>query len=106
LPKANCKHKCHNFAYSVQQKINTVHESRTQGLSVQATAKLWGCYVDSVLYHKQQLAIYIEKVLVNHNAKTANKGRTPVDIKLVENNVNQWYKELEMEDIPLKRVIL
>jgi Tc5 transposase DNA-binding domain len=101
LPKENRKHKRHNFAYSVQQKINIVHESRTQGLSIRKPAKLWGCCASSVVYHRQQLANYMEKVLVNPNAKTANKGWTPFDIEL-ENNVNQWYKELEMEDIPDK----
>ena len=101
VPKVNRMHKRHNFTYSIRQKINMMNEAQSMGLSVRATAKLWGCCPGSISHHKKNLNKYMEKVLINPNAKTANKGRTPFDIDL-ERSFNEWYEELEMEDIPVK----
>jgi Tc5 transposase DNA-binding domain/DDE superfamily endonuclease len=94
------KHRPHNFGFSIGQKIYMC-ERAIAVKSIRGTAREFGWTQANIQYGIKNLENYKRKARIRPTAKTANKGRVPTDIEL-EEKVNLWYEELEMDDIPVK----
>jgi hypothetical protein len=55
----------------------------------------------SIQYGIKHLVQYYEKARKKPSAKTTNRGKVPFDVEL-EQNVNTWFEEREMEDASIK----
>jgi Tc5 transposase DNA-binding domain len=94
----------HNFGYSIIQKIRIVEEAKRVG-NIRATADYYDLWQGSIQYGIKHLVEYYEKSRKKPAAKTTNRGKIPFDVEL-EQNVNTWFEESEMEDSSIKTDII
>ena len=89
--------KMYLYMYTVRQKVEIVLEANSKKNNKRATARKYEIKPGALYQWEKNLIKLKEKILVNPNAFTTNKGKAPVDVKM-EDKLSIWFEELRKED--------
>jgi hypothetical protein len=95
----------HNFFYNVRQKNQIVREALSLPNNIRATAKKYKVQPCQIRQWRKNYDKITNKVLTNPKALTTNAGRKVENFEL-EVELNAWFEQMQLEDIPVKTNLL